>query len=153
MLYQFSSNCSRKTHSRVSFFCEGEKIKQSPLYDYFSHPSLLVENPEIAIAHWYWKISALSSSITEISSFKVAHILYNLHPLSWATQKYFRWDLSWRQETGGDGLTWLFESEIFLSLTISAMASQCPIGTPEFPSYLGLMMFTSTEIIVNHINF
>lgn len=45
MLYQFSSNCSRKTHSRVSFFCEGEKIKQSPLHDYSSHPSLVVEKP------------------------------------------------------------------------------------------------------------
>lgn len=48
---------------------------------------------------------------------------------------------------------WLFESEIFLSLRISAMASQCRIGTPEFSPYLGLMMFKSIEIIVNHINF
>lgn len=26
MLYQFSSNCSRKTHSLVSFFCVGAEV-------------------------------------------------------------------------------------------------------------------------------
>lgn len=39
-----------------------------------------------------------------------------------------------------------------LSLRISAMAYQCPAGTPEFSPYLGLMMFKSTEIAVNYVN-
>lgn len=39
-----------------------------------------------------------------------------------------------------------------LSLRTSAMASQCPAGTPEFSPYLRLMMFKSIEITVNHVN-
>lgn len=104
-----------------------------------SNSTLIFENFS-PISWYYWGI--LFPSSTKQSC------LYHLHFLSWATQAYFinRWDLSWRPETGGDGLTWLLDPKIFLSLRISAMVSH------EFPPYLGLMMFKSIKITVNHVN-
>ena len=70
--------------------------------------------------------------------------LYCFHPLSWAMQKCFRWDIFWKQETGRDGLTWHSEPENF--------CLPMPTDTSELSPYLELKMFKSIEIAVNHIN-